>query len=91
MLVTQAGSAEADLVCPGTEDGPDGQLGTVNAPLLEAGDYLLASAADSQGPEQSVFPRARIVSISPVTGHVVFDTPARRSGTYPSPLFIKAA
>lgn len=90
MLVTQAGSAEADLVCPGAEAGPAGQLSTTYPPLLQAGDYLLASTTDSLDPEQSVFPRARIVSISTVTGHVVFDTPARRSGTFPSPLFVKA-
>ncbi len=90
LLQTTAGSAEADLICPGSEAGADGQLNTAAAPVLAAGDYLLASSTDSYSEEQSLFPSARIVTINAVTGHVQFDTPARRTATVTSPLFIKA-
>lgn len=87
-----ATSSTVSLVAIGPETFATNDLGTT-VWTLAAGDYMVPADTGAATLEDSVFAKAKIVSLPTSgglpTGQIVLDSNARRSGLFPTPLFIK--
>lgn len=91
-MTTTEGSGSVALVAMGAETFSGTDLGPV-VRTLAPGDFVLPSWRGAATVEDSVFAKARVTAVATSggtpTGQITLDAPARRSGYWPAPLFIK--
>ncbi len=91
-MTTTAGSNVVSLFAIGPEDFAGSDFGPFSS-TVQLGDYLVPAFRGAATLEDSVFAKARVSAVATSAGQpngqLTLDATARRSGSWPAPIFIK--